>query len=60
MLAGVAALAVAAGVAPEFYRARLPVGGPLDGRDPAAAAVAAEQAARRLVTRGSALHAAFL
>lgn len=60
MLAGVAALAVAAASAPEFYRARLPVGGPLEGREPAAAATAAEQAARRLVTRGSALHAAFL
>lgn len=45
---------------PEFYRARLPVGGPLAGRDPAAGILAAEQAARRLVTDASALHAAFL
>lgn len=54
------ALAAAVAVAPEFYRMRLPVGGPLDGRAPATAAAAAEQAARRLVTRGSSLHAAFL
>jgi hypothetical protein len=60
MLAGAAALAAAAGWTPEFYRVRLPVGGPLNGRDPAAAAAVAEQAARRLVTRGSSLHAAFL
>jgi len=56
----VVALAAAAAAAPEFYRVRLPVGGPHDGRDPAAAAAVAEQAARRLVTRGSSLHAAFL
>lgn len=55
-----AALALAVASAPEFYRARLPVGGPLDGRDRAAAGLAAEQAARRLVTDASALHAAFL
>ena len=59
-LAGVAALTAGACSVPEFYRARLPVGGPLEGRDPAAVAAVAEQAARRLVTRGSALHAAFL
>ena len=58
MLAVGAALAVAAAYQPEFYRTRLPPGGPLAGREPAAAAIAAEQAARRLVTRGSALHAA--
>jgi hypothetical protein len=54
------ALAAAVTATPEFYRVRLPVGGPLDGRDPGAAAAAAEQAARRLVTRGSSLQAAFL
>jgi len=43
---------------PEFHRVRLPVGGPLDGRDQAAAVAVAEQSARRLVTELSALHAA--
>ncbi|MFM7136248.1 MAG: hypothetical protein ACKO1M_04140 [Planctomycetota bacterium] len=60
MLAVVAALAAAAGATPEFYRARLPVGGPLGGRDPVAAVAVAEQDARRLVSRGSSFHAAFL
>jgi hypothetical protein len=44
---------------PAFHRVRLPVGGPLDGGDPAAAAARAEQDARRLVTDVAALHAAF-
>ena len=39
---------------------RLPAGGPLAGRHAGAAAAVAEQAARRLVTTVSALHAAFL
>ncbi len=47
--------AVATG--PEFHRVRVPVGGPLDGRDRAAAAAVAQQSARRLVTELSALHA---
>mgnify|MGYP006952843762 FL=1 len=46
--------------APEFHRARLPVGGPLADRDPVAAAAGAEQDARRLVTSVSAVHAAFV
>lgn len=54
------ALVAAAASAPEFYRARLPVGGPLDGRDPLTAAAAAEQSARRLVTRVASLHSAVL
>jgi hypothetical protein len=48
--------AVATG--PEFHRVRVPIGGPLDGRDQTAAAVLAEQSARRLVTELAALHAA--
>jgi hypothetical protein len=48
--------AVATG--PEFHRVRVPIGGPLEGRDQAAAAAVAEQSARRLVTELSALHAA--
>ncbi len=43
---------------PEFHGVRVPVGGPLDGRAPAAAAAVAQQSARRLVTELSALHAA--
>ncbi len=43
---------------PEFHRARVPVGGPLDGRDPSVAAAVAEQDSRRLFTELSALHAA--
>jgi hypothetical protein len=43
---------------PEFYRVRLPVGGPLEGRDPQAAIAVAEQASRRLLTELAALHAA--
>ena len=58
MLAVGGLLVAAAAYQPEFYSARLPPGGPLAGREPAAAAIAAEQAARRLVTRGSTLHAA--
>lgn len=58
LTAGLVALVVAAGWTPDFYRARLPAGGPLDGRDPAAAAAAAEPAARRLVTRAASLRAA--
>lgn len=54
VVGGVAALAVG----PEFHRARMPVGGPLDGRDRAETATAAEQDARRLVTEVSAVHAA--
>ena len=46
--------------APEFHRARLAVGGPLDGRLPAAAAAAAEEDVRRLITEVSAVHAAFM
>lgn len=60
LVTSLAALSIAAASKPEFYRMRLPVGGPLDGRDPAAAGLAAEQAARRLVSDASALHAAFL
>jgi hypothetical protein len=58
--AALAVLAVAATQTPEFYRQRLPIGGPLAGRSPEAAALAAERAARRLMTGGSALHADFL
>lgn len=60
VLAGGACVGVFAALAtgPEFHRARLPVGGPLEGRDPSAAIVVAEQNARRLVTELSALHAA--
>jgi hypothetical protein len=60
VLVGVAFVGVFAALTtgPEFHRVRLPVGGPLDGRDPSAAAVVAEQNARRLVTEVSALHAA--
>jgi hypothetical protein len=51
---------ILAGLSPEFYRSRLPVGGPLVGREAAAATAVAEQAARRLLTTASALHADFL
>jgi len=57
---GLLALGAAATHTPDFYRQRLPVGGPPAGRSPEAATAAAELAARRLVTGGSALHAAFL
>jgi hypothetical protein len=60
LVAGLVALSAAAMHTPDFYRQRLPVGGPVAGRSPDAAMAAAEQAARRLVTGGSALHAAFL
>ncbi len=60
VVAGLVAVVAAAMHTPDFYRQRLPVGGPLAGRSPDAATAAAEQAARRLVTGGSALHAAFL
>ncbi len=55
VLGGVAA---GLGIGPRFHRDRLPVGGPLEGREPALAAAAAEQDARRLVTSASAVHAA--
>lgn len=48
----------ALGSGPAFYAERRPVGGPLDGRTPEAAATAAEQDARRLVTTVAALEAA--
>lgn len=54
VIGGVAGLAVG----PEFHRVRLPAGAPLDGRNSAEAAAAAEQDARRLVTEVSAVHAA--
>jgi hypothetical protein len=60
VLAGLSALVAAAMHTPDFYRLRLPVGGPLAGRSPEAAVATAEQAARRLVTGGAALHSAFL
>jgi hypothetical protein len=59
-VAGLSALIAVAMHTPDFYRLRLPVGGPLAGRSPDAAIATAEQAARRLVTGGSALHSAFL
>jgi hypothetical protein len=55
-----AASVVVVGRSPEFYRVRLPVGGPLADREPTAATAVAEQSARRLVTTASALHADFL
>jgi hypothetical protein len=58
LLLPVAVVIGAMGASPEFHRVRLPVGGPLEGQDPAAAALAAEQDARRLVTEISAVHAA--
>jgi len=58
--AAIGLLAVAAGWSPSFYRDRVPVGGPLQGRSPPAAAAAAEQGARRLVTAASAWHSDFL
>lgn len=64
VLAGLAVVLAAAafvvGRSPEFYRLRLPVGGPLADREPAAAIAVAEQSARRLVTTASGLHADFL
>jgi hypothetical protein len=60
LVVGLAALVATATHTPDFYRQRLPVGGPLAGREPAAAVAVAEQAARRIVTGVSALHAAFL
>ncbi len=56
----VAATAVAVVPPPAFHAARLPVGGPLDGRTPQAATAAAQQDARRLVTSCSGLHAAIM
>lgn len=61
-LAGLLAAVVVAGgllivPPPAFHAARLPAGGPLDGRTPGAASAAAEQDARRLVTTFSGLHA---
>lgn len=53
-------LVAVVGYTPEFYAERLAVGGPFEGRDPGAASLVAEQAARRLVTSGSTFHAAFL
>lgn len=60
LVATLVAIAGAAAWSPAFYRARLLAGGPLAGRDPEAARGAAEQAARRLVTTVSAMHADFL
>jgi hypothetical protein len=57
---GLAGLAWAVLRSPEFHRERLAVGGPLEGRSSAAAATAAEEDLRRLITEVSAIHAAFL
>lgn len=59
-LASLAGLVAAAVRQPEFHRERLPVGGPLAGRPPTAAAAAAEEDLRRLITDVAALHAAFV
>ncbi len=53
-----AGIALAMSIGPAFHHARMPVGGPLDGRDAADAAATAEQGARRFVTEVSAVYAA--